>query len=32
MNTKTAKKLAEKKTKLMKDFLSMYVNETLGRF
>ena len=32
MNTKTAKKLAQKKTKLMKDFLKMYIEETTGNY
>jgi len=32
MNTKTAKKLASKKTKLMKDFLKMYIEETTGNY
>ena len=30
MNTKTAKKLANKKTKLMKDFMEMYIEEYNG--
>ena len=32
MNTETAKNLAKKKTKLMKDFLKMYIEETTGIF
>ena len=30
MNTKTARELAEKKTKLMKDFLDMFIKESTG--
>lgn len=32
MHTKTARKLAKKKTKLMKHFMDMFINETLGNF
>lgn len=32
MNTKTAKKLAKYKTKLMKDFMSMFIQEFMGKF
>lgn len=32
MNTKTAKELANKKTKLMKEFMNMFIQETTGNF
>ena len=32
MNTKTAKKLAKKKIKLMKNFIDMYISESKGEF
>ena len=32
MNTKTARKLAEPKTKLIKDFIDIYVKEVTGKF
>lgn len=31
MNTKTAKKLAKEKIKLMKDFMDMYIEEVIGK-
>lgn len=31
MNTKTARKIAKKKTKLMKDFIDMYIEEFTGK-
>lgn len=31
MNTKTAKKLAKEKIKLMKDFMDMYIEEVTGK-
>lgn len=32
MNTKTARELAKKKIKLMKDFMNMFIQETMGVF
>ena len=32
MNTKTARELAKDKTKLMKDFMDMYIKESTGKF
>ena len=32
MNTKTARVLSKKKTKLMKEFMLMYIDEVTGKF